>query len=282
MKLSIWSSYYIDLSPEDAILEIAKQGYKYTELSDEHGEMLLQRGDPKTVGAQFGAFAREHGVEIPQGHLYLKVRLCGTQEDSAAVLKNWLDLFAAIGIKNAVLHCDSIHPEGLMESEIRERNKAVLAQLVDHLEGKDFTICLENLTNGSGPLSDGNYKYSVHYRVEELLWYIEQLGDEHLGICLDTGHLNLTKACSQGAFIRKAGKHLKALHIADNQGATDQHLMPFGVGKVDFEDVFSALKEIGYDGIYNLEIPGERHAPLEILGYKLQYIKKCMDYLANK
>ena len=282
MKLSIWSSYYVDLSPEDAILEIAKQGYKYTELSDEHGAVLLERGDPKTVGAAFGAFAREHGVEIPQGHLYLKVRLCSNEEDSAAVLKNWLDLFEAIGIKNAVLHCDSIFPEGLLEEEIRERNKAVLAQLVEHLEGKDFTICLENLGNSVSPMENGYYKYSVHYRVEELLWYIEQLGSEHLGVCLDTGHLNLTKACSQGAFIRKAGKHLKALHIADNQGATDQHLMPFGVGNVNFEEVHAALQEIGYDGLYNLEIPGERKAPMEIRGYKLQYIKKCMEYLENK
>ena len=166
----------------------------------------------------------------------------------------------------SVLHCQ-LGIDGLNFEEIFDRNVQAIRILADHVKDDGITICLENLTNGSGPLSDGNYKYSVHYRVEELLWYIEQLGDEHLGICLDTGHLNLTKACSQGAFIRKAGKHLKALHIADNQGATDQHLMPFGVGKVDFEDVFSALKEIGYDGYINYEFC---HMPFQngkVLGY---------------
>jgi hypothetical protein len=39
------------------------------------------------------------------------------------------------------------------------------------------------------------------------------------------------------------------------------------------------MKALGYEGMYNLEIPGERNAPMEILGYKLDYVKKIMDYL---
>ena len=39
MKLSMWSSYYIELSPEDAVLELEKYGYKYSELSDEDTEI---------------------------------------------------------------------------------------------------------------------------------------------------------------------------------------------------------------------------------------------------
>ena len=95
MKLSIWTAYYVELSPEDAIREIAKCGYRYAELSDEHGAMLLERGDPTEVGRAFGAFAREMGVEVSQGHLFLKVAL--TAPDSVAVLCRWLDLFSAIG-----------------------------------------------------------------------------------------------------------------------------------------------------------------------------------------
>ena len=36
MKLSVWSSYYVDLSPEDALRELKKHGFSYCELSDEH------------------------------------------------------------------------------------------------------------------------------------------------------------------------------------------------------------------------------------------------------
>ena len=72
---------------------------------------------------------------------------------------------------------------------------------------------------------------------------------------------------------------MKALHIADNQGETDQHMMPFGKGKVDIEAVVRALKEIGYQNLFNFEIPGERKCPLAVRGYKLQYLKQVYDYL---
>ena len=42
MKLSIWSNYYYELSPEDALVEFKKHGITRTELSDEHAIMLLR------------------------------------------------------------------------------------------------------------------------------------------------------------------------------------------------------------------------------------------------
>ena len=83
----------------------------------------------------------------------------------------------------------------------------------------------------------------------------------------------------QKDFILHVGSRLHALHIADNEGERDQHMMPYGRGNVDFECVIRALREINYEGLFNLEIPGERLAPLEIRGFKLEYIRKCYDYL---
>lgn len=264
MKLSIWTAYYVEKSPEDAILEIAKCGYRYAELSDEHGAMLLERGDPREVGAAFGAFAREAGVTVSQGHLFLKVAL--TAPDGVPTLYRWLDLFHAVGIRRAVLHLDGRFPEGTSPEEIHEKNAAALRALVAHMEGWDMKICLENLCKR-------------FYAVEDLLSYVNEIGEEHLALCLDTGHLNLTRASSQGDFVRKAGKHLGALHIADNMGERDNHLMPFlAVGQVDIYDLLGALRDVGYDELYNLEIPGERHEPLPIRAAKLAYVKACFDY----
>ena len=39
---------------------------------------------------------------------------------------------------------------------------------------------------------------------------------------LDTGHANIS-GIDQVEFIRKAGTQIKALHIADNEGTSDQH-----------------------------------------------------------
>ena len=263
-RLGVWTSYYIDLGPEEAVLELKKHGITATELSDEHGLMLLKRGEPGEVGAQFRAFAEKEGVEISQGHLWLNCRIC---EDGAVdVLKNWLVLYEAIGIRNAVLHCDGLYgEEGLSDEERYARNLASLRRIQKNTEGMKIRICLENLTR-------------ICPDADSINALIDELDEERFGICLDTGHLNMC-AQSQLDFILTAGKRLHALHIADNEGKTDQHMMPFGRGNVDFAQVMRGLREVEYEGLFNLEIPGERLAPLEIRGYKLEYIRKCYEYM---
>lgn len=269
MKLSMWSAYYVDLSPEDAVLELEKNGYAYSELSDEHADVLLARGDPEKTGAEFKAFADAHGVSFPQGHLKLRARILN--EDDRSYVKKELDLFRAIGIKNAVLHLDR-GPEGsgLDLEGLREANLKALADLVGHIRGRDTVICLENL---GSPITRS---------AEALLWFIGQLGDENLGICLDTGHLNLSPDKDQTKFILTAGKHLKALHLADNDGTGDQHLMPCARGTVDFEAVFTQTRDMGYDGLYNYEVGGERAVDLELRGIKLDYIRRVSEYYYSK
>lgn len=268
MKLSMWTSYYVDLTPEDAILELKKNGYDYCELSDEHAAMLLERGDAKTVGTEFKKFCDSVGMQVLQGHLFLTIRLCDETKPVVKTLCNWFDLFLAIGIKSAVLHCDGMREIAISRMEKMERNLAVLKQLTDYLKGTDMVICLENLC-------------VFCENADELLWFVEQADSENLGICLDTGHLNIAGYPDQGAFIRRVGKHLKALHIADNEGKSDQHMLPYGRGNVDIEAVVKALKEIGYDRLFNYEVPGERLCPIEVRAAKLQYAKAIFEHLTK-
>ncbi len=279
MKLSMWSSFYRELSPYDMILEFEKAGYHYTELSTEHADMLLEEGDAIAVGKKFGEFARAHNVEVSQGHLLLGVKIC--DEDSFDILKTWLDLFLAIGIKNAVLHCQNLHERGLTQEDIKEKNKKALIRLTDYIKGKPITICLENLRSGIAMQNETEERYEYHQSAEEFLWYINEIGSDNLGICLDTGHLNISKASTQREFILKAGKHLKALHIADNIGEGDLHMMPFCRGSVNIVEVVEALNEIGYDGLYNMELGGERKCSPKVKEYKMEYLKKCFGTLGE-
>lgn len=268
MKYCVWSSYYFDLSPEDAIREFKAHGFDFCEISFEHAYVLMERGDVKAEGKKFGELAREIGVEISQGHLSYEAKLC--KPEGKEFLKKQIDLFLAMGVKNAVLHCDSLlwrEDKNISEEEKVEANCQAIAELLDYVKGSDMVICLENLISA-------NFVNCV----DGLMYFIEKFNSKNLGICLDTGHLNLRDK-DQVAFIRKAGKHIKALHLADNEGQRDQHLMPYGCGNVDFVSVIREMKALDYDGLYNLEIPGERIAPLEILGYKLDYVKRVMEYL---
>jgi sugar phosphate isomerase/epimerase len=150
---------------------------------------------------------------------------------------------------------------------IFDANVTALRAITSHLSGSGMTICLENCGQDA----------------PELLSLIDAVGSdapEGLAICLDTGHHNLIKG-DQGKFIRQAGQLLKALHLHDNDGSGDQHLLPYGNGRINWKDVFTALNEIGYRGLYNWEIPGERRGPLEVRLAKLDYLRALWPAISS-
>ena len=273
MKLSIWSSYYMELKIEDAIKRFVDNGIYCTELSDEHGFELLSRNDDVLETAKnFANFLKEYNFEISQGHLWLKIKICA-DDTALEKLFRWIDMYEEIGIKNMVLHCDNLSETNLSREEKIEKNIEKLQILAEYIKNKEITVCLENLRPHSPEETE-----LVDRSADDLLYIIERIGSSKFGICLDTGHLNLTDK-NQREFILKAGDKLKALHIADNDGNTDQHLMPFNRGTVDFPEIIKALKEIKYNGIFNLEIPGEKSIPLELRDAKIEYIKAFYQYL---
>lgn len=268
MKYSVWSYYLRELSPEEQIKAYRDCGFSYAELSDEDGFVLLDRGDGTAVGRELKKFADDHGFAYPQGHLWLKANIVGDDyKETADILKNWLDLYEALDIHAAVLHTG--RNENISPEERDERRVWVLSTLTDYIKDTNISICLENLTN------------DLHTS-QPILNLIDKVGSDHLGVCLDTGHLNLTTEEGQYDFIKNCGSRLRALHIADNEGKSDQHMMPYGRGNVNWNDVIRGLGEVGYDGLFNLEIPGESTAPLEIKLAKLRYVREICAYMTGK
>jgi len=264
-KLGVWTSYYMELDIKSAVKHFVDNGIFAGELSDEHGlELLKMSDDVVATGKELASFLKECNFETSQGHLWLYAKIC-SDADAIGNLCKWVDLYEAIGIKTMVLHCDPLLNEDISYEEKLDRNVEKLKLLAEHIKDKDIYICLENLNR-------------IVPSVDDILYIIDKIGSDRFAVCLDTGHLNLTLK-NQREFILKAGDKLKALHIADNHGEKDDHLMPFGGGTVDFAEVVSALREIDYHGMFNLEIPGERGIPLEMRDAKLTYIKAGYDYL---
>ncbi len=270
LTYSVWSSYFMELPPEEMIGEFLRAGFTATEFSDEHGFMVLARGDAEKEGRKLKAYADALGFSFPQGHLLLRADICAP--DGAEKLKPWLDLFMAMGIRSGVLHASG--GQEMEKNERFERRVRTIGELTRYIRGSDLTICLENL-----------YREHTPKTAEDLNAVIDAVGDDaNLGICLDTGHLNIKqeKNESQRDFIMKAGKRLKALHIADNDTTGDMHLMPYGRGNIDWADVMCALRETGYDRLFNLEIPGERGCPLPVRRSKLEYCRKMCEYMLSE
>lgn len=268
MMPSVWSGYFSDLTPETMVDTFHAKRWLFSELSHEHAFVLLQRGDPVKTGRRFREYADDKGMSFPQGHLWLTCDIAGHKRlETVDRLKAWLDLFSAIGTERAVLHpgTSTRYLQGDDPEAIEADCADSLRLLCAYLAGSKTIICLENLYNHARTCAD-------------LLRLIDLVGSENLAICLDTGHLNMSGG-SQREFISQAGIKLRALHIADNEGETDQHIMPYGKGNIDWQDTVAALRENSYHGLFNFEIPGESAAPLELRLKKLDYLRNMSDFL---
>jgi len=264
-KLSMWTSFFIDLAPEEALREQAAAGWRYAELSDEHSKALLDRGDPVRTGEAFRRFAADCGVSLTQGHLWLTVDIAPANESARRTaiegLKRWLDLYLALGIRAAVLHPGGAghqDPTACFYEQLRS-----LRELTEHVRASQLVICLENCPSGLS------------------LAPLVKMADNpaHVGVCLDTGHLNLTSE-SQGGFIRFCGPRLRALHLAENDRSGDQHNFPYARGGcVPWPEVAAALRDVSYDGLLNFEVPGENRCPLPVRRLKLAYLKDLAAWL---
>lgn len=273
-KCSVWSDYFNMLAIEDSIAKLAAAGFSYTELSINHTQTLLARGEePYKTGLKLKDYINNMGFNIPQGHLSFKKTLCGA--DSVDTLKREIDLFLGVGIQNAVIHANG--GTQLDDQHRFEKRVQALSELTEHIKDAPIRLCLENL--GSVPET---------HTVERIRKFIDAVDSDQLKICLDTGHLHLVNGrgeaqLSQGDFIRQAGKDLCAMHVTNNSGGGDDHLMPFSSRfGVDWKDVILALNEIRYDGLFNLEILGENKAPLPVLEAKLNYIAYMVRYMTSQ
>lgn len=272
MEYSVWTEYFYcaEMTLAEKVAAFQSRGFKVSELSDEDGRRLLDESDNcgACAGKKINAVKEATGYDFPQGHLWLSARITDDEyKGKFDLLKPWFDMYLEAGIDRAVLHCNSQRSPAPQSYYVAaERRAEVLGKVKDYLKGTPLTICVENI-----PHSD-------HAESAGLLKLMKELDSPNFGICLDTGHLNLAGE-SQTDFIRNCGSYLKALHLADNMGGFDEHLMPGGHGTVDFYGIVKALREIGYDGIFNYEIPGENRCAIDMRLEKLTYLRKVSDLL---
>lgn len=81
---------------------------------------------------------------------------------------------------------------------------------------------------------------------EDAARFCDEIGNEHVGMMVDTFHANIEEK-SIGAAIKRAGRHLKHLHTCENDRGIP------GTGNVAWPEFFRTVREIGYDGWLTIE-----------------------------
>lgn len=209
--------------------------------------------------------AEKLGIEFPQSHPPYRPNREGiftTQEEKAFFDKMALraiEISSLLGVKWAVLH--PVTAAGSSEY-ILEKNIAYNKQVFDaeaNLAAKlNLGLAFENMRD-----QDGRRRFGT--TAQELEALMDAFNHPLIGICWDVGHAHRMYE-DQTPAIMYLGKRIKALHIDDNYGHQDLHMMPF-LGSIPWEQVLEALKQIGYDGdfIYEIRINDSMPDPLKDL-----------------
>ena len=156
------------------------------------------------------------------------------------------------------------------DDEIR-LNVRLLKQLAPYARECGVTVCLENM-----PFPRGS---QLSY-IENVKKVLDEVNDEYVKACLDTGHFNAVGTDIYSA-IKLLDKHLATLHVHDDRYGQDRHLWPFQ-GEIDWDGFVRGLKEIGYKGVMSLETRIEPKTPQPMKGEMEIALAKVAKYFANQ
>ena len=191
-----------------------------------------------------------NSVHAPIDGVNLSAQDYDIKKRSIDLLTETLEYCRAIECPIMVMHPN--HSESLsLGFEVMKRNSIeAIREVVKKAEELEVKIAIENMINVKG----GRFGS----KISELREIIKNVDSPYLGICLDTGHINLLTGSDADLEkeITRAGEYLWTLHVHDNDGKADRHWPP-GEGNIDWNKVVRSLREVGYKGVFMMEIYGE-------------------------
>jgi sugar phosphate isomerase/epimerase len=118
---------------------------------------------------------------------------------------------------------------------------------------------------------------------EDFVRHIDVGNHPYYTACLDIGHAQMQNCEGAVKLIRAlGGKRLGALHVHDNDLWDDHHTFPF-VGMSNWEEITSALADVGYKGKFTFEANAFlKRYPNELLPACLALLEKTGRYLIKR
>lgn len=170
-------------------------------------------------------------------------------------IRNSIEACTMLGIPNITVH--GVFENGCTPQDFFRENYRFYNEVGDTAEKYGVDILLENFEGGD---------YGYYFRTgREMRQFIDEVKIPRLHACWDTGHANV-RGRNQYEDILELGNHLRALHVQDNWGTADSHVMPL-VGTTNFDQVLRGLVEVGYQGSFcfeasdTLRVGNEFHHP---------------------
>ncbi len=236
-----------NISLEEKIRLLYNAGYRHTDLSlykENTPDSRFMQPDWREYTSSLLSFARSLGVDFVQAHSpsVNALNFDESWENAVEVTVRSIEVCGILGIPNTVVH--SGWADAISKEEYFEKNMLFFSRLFPYAEKYNVNVCIENSCKF-------NMKDKYYFLTgEDMREFIEYANHPKLKACWDTGHANIEG--HQYEDIMTLGENLTCVHIHDNHGNKDEHLIPF-MGSLCIDEVMHALIDSGYKGVFTYE-----------------------------
>jgi len=286
---TIGDLYPYTQTPAEAVRLFAGSGFRYLDYSFSCSpanpeDLLLSDRWEDAIHACKDA-ADELGFSFVQAHAPLNAARGKHFEIVIKATIRAIEACGILGIGNMVIHSGCFPECKYPDDQLVyfKENEPFFRALIPAMERHNVHILFENTTAKHCP--DNMYFPRLG---RDLNVFVEYMDHPLFGAAWDVGHAHLD-GVDQYAQVMELGKHLKAIHVHDNNGQTDQHTAPF-CGTLDFDALMRGLLESGYDGFFTLEPGGffkprrsaDLHGPLAQTPLEVKKAAIAMLYTISK
>jgi protein FrlC len=248
MKFSLSSFIYFNYPLSEAISRIAAAGYKGIDIWGGRPHAYRQDLTEKDI-INLRSILRDVDLRvssfIPAQFRYPS-SLCSPADvirnDSVRYIQDSIETASALGAP-IVSVCPGHTLYGQSKEDGLQRLSESLWEISEFASRHQIEIAIEPADR---------YETDLLNNCAEALAFTDKLNFQNLGVLLDTGHEYIAGATLSES-VRNLGEKLFHVHVDDNNGQRDQHLVP-GEGSIHFQDFFAALLEANYDGFLGAEL----------------------------
>lgn len=272
MRLGLFTCGYQRYPLEKAFADAKRFGYDYIELWGGYPHAFTEDLKRKTT-AHIRALIDKYEMPVecftPEHNGYPYNYMMGDEqqwERSMQYLEDAIDITAEIGAKKMLISAGHAGYE-VSDAEIMERLTKSLRRLTAYAEKKDVVLILEPLTV---------YESNVICSLRDLERALSLVQSPYLAGMVDLA-VPFTTGEPAAAYVTRLGERFRYLHIIDNDGCSDSHILP-GDGSLPLGAVLREIQTAGYDGQATIElVTGYLKEPSAYAGMAMKRVRELLE-----
>ena len=216
-------------------------------------------------------FVQSHAPFVPRRSLI--VHTAEEVEHFRQMLMRSQRISEICAVPNIVIHPLSEGNSTMEDFDSHVRyNYEFYDEFLSSCDKSGICACFENL-----PLGYGQY-------AAQILALMNGQNIHNVAACWDFGHGQIAypkrawSDADQAAAIKSLKGHIRAVHVHDNLGKDDNHLLPF-LGIVKWEKVLPALRVAGFTGDLVFEIKQNEGMPYDLMDDSMGFCAKVGEKL---